>query len=86
MTITHFPRSGTNDILQASLGFLPLLDLLAEAQRRRRIRRNYGRMSDAQLRDIGLIPHDIARALSLPLDQNAQQVLALAAQQEAAKW
>ena len=70
----------------ASLSFLPLLDLLGEAMRRRRIRRSYGRMSDAQLRDIGLTPYELEVALSLPLDRNAGDCLAEAAATEAAKW
>ena len=70
----------------ASQSFVPVLDLLAEALRRRQIRRSYGRMSDAQLRDIGLTPYELEVALSLPLEKNAGDALAHAAAQEAARW
>ncbi len=63
-----------------------MLDHLAEALRRRQIRRSYGPMSDAQLRDIGLTPYELEAALSLPLEQNAGDALALAAAREASKW
>lgn len=86
MAIPQSRRSDAEDLVQASLGFTPLLDLLAEALQRRRIRRSYGRMSDAQLRDIGLIPHDITTALALPLDRCAADALARAAALEAERW
>ena len=70
----------------AALSFLSVLDHLAEAMRRRLIRRSYGPMSVAQLRDIGLTPHDLEVALSLPLKRNAWAYLADAAAAEAAKW
>lgn len=63
-----------------------LFDLAAEAMRRREIRRSYGVMSEARLRDIGLTPHDLALALTLPLDQNAGTFLAEMAASEAARW
>ncbi len=66
--------------------FLPVLDLLAEARRRRAIRKSYGCMSHAQLLDIGLTPHDVVIALALPLDRDAGEALALAAAGEAARW
>lgn len=70
----------------ASKSFLPFLDLFAETMRRHRIRRSYGRMSNAQLRDIGLTPYELEVALSLPLDRDAGDSLARAAAAEAAKW
>lgn len=57
-----------------------------EWQRRRRIRIQYGRLSDANLCDIGLTPEDMERALSLPLWEDAEQALSSAAAAEAAKW
>ncbi len=66
--------------------FAPALLLLDEAISRRRIRRSYGRMSDANLRDIGLIPHDVEGALYLPMNLCASDYLARAAEKEAAKW
>jgi uncharacterized protein YjiS (DUF1127 family) len=64
----------------------PALALWTEALRRRKIRRSYGRMSDAQLRDIGLTPYELEVALSLPFDRDAGDHLAKAAATEAAKW
>lgn len=72
--------------VELSLSFLPALDALAEALRRRRIRRNYGKLTDRQLLDIGLTPLDLQEALSLPFGQNAEDALARAAANEAAKW
>jgi uncharacterized protein YjiS (DUF1127 family) len=86
MTQTQSPKRTAPVLVGASLSFLPLLDLLAEALRRRRIRRSYGPMSDAQLRDIGLTPYELEVALSLPLERNASDHLAAAAATEAAKW
>lgn len=62
--------------------FQPLTDAIAlwtEAISRRQIRRSYGRMTDAQLRDIGLTPDELEVALSLPLICNASDHLAEAA-------
>ena len=73
-------------LVAASLSFLSVLDHLAEAMRRRRIRRSYGPMSVAQLRDIGLTPYDLEVALSLPLERNAGDYLGDAAAAEEAKW
>ena len=64
----------------------PAFALWVEVIRRRQIRRSYGRMSDVQLRDIGLTPYEVEVALSLPLDRNAGDFLAEAAAVEAAKW
>jgi uncharacterized protein YjiS (DUF1127 family) len=86
MATPHFTRSAAVDLVQAPLYFLPLLDLFAEVKCRRRIRRNYGRMTDGQLRDIGLVPDDIDRALALPMNERAERAIANAAASEAAKW
>ena len=86
MEVRQFNQSGAADLIHASLSFKPLLVLLAETLRRRRIRRNYGRMNDAQLCDIGLTPQDVVVALSLPLKHNAEEALAVAAAREAARW
>jgi uncharacterized protein YjiS (DUF1127 family) len=86
MATPHVTRSAAVDLVQAPLYFLPLLDILAEAMRRRRIRRSYGRMTDRQLRDIGLVPDDIDRALALPMNERAERAIANAAASEAAKW
>lgn len=67
-------------------GFQPMLGLVAEAKRRRMIRRSYGEMSLARLYDIGLTQQDVAAALALPLSKNAGEVLARAAAREAARW
>lgn len=84
------PRSSAHPAVdlfaQVSLSFTPLLAQLAEALRRRQIRRSYGRMSDAQLRDIGLTPWELELALSQPLERDAGKALAEAARIEASKW
>jgi uncharacterized protein YjiS (DUF1127 family) len=72
--------------VELPLSFHPALDALAEALRRRRIRRNYGKLTDRQLFDIGLTPLDLQSALSLPFGQDAEDALARAAAKEAAKW
>ena len=72
--------------VELSLSFIPVLDAFSEALRRRRIRRNYGNLTDRQLLDIGLTPMDLQKALSLPYGQNAEDALANAAAKEAAKW
>ena len=69
--------------------FQPMTDAIAlwtEAISRRQIRRSYGLMTDAQLRDIGRAPHELEVALSLPLTCNASDNLAEAAAAEATKW
>lgn len=73
-------------LLAASLSFLPMFDFFGEALRRRQIRRSYGAMSIAQLRDIGLTPYELEVALSLPMEKSASDALAKAAAGEAAKW
>ncbi|MCY1128200.1 DUF1127 domain-containing protein [Frigidibacter sp. RF13] len=52
--------------------------LCQEMIRRHRIRRICKRMSDAELRDIGLSSADIEHALSLPLAKDAGEFLASA--------
>ena len=86
MTINRSSPSPSNLLIQGSLSFLPALDLWIEALRRRRIRRSFGRLSDAQLRDIGLTPYELVVALSLPLKEDANLALACAATEEASKW
>ncbi len=86
MAYTRSPQRTAPVLIGAWLSFLPLLDRIAEAMRRRRIRRSYGPMSIVQLRDIGLTPYELEVALSLPLDRNAGDHLAEAAATEAAKW
>ena len=86
MAYTRSPQRTAPVMVGASLSFLSVLDVMGEALRRRRIRRSYGRMSMTQLRDIGLTPHDVEVALSLPLGQNAGDALGMAAAVEAAKW
>lgn len=71
-------------LVSASLSFVPLLTLMIEAMRRRRIRRSYGRMSEVELRDIGLTPYELEEALSMPLEKNASDALDGARVQ--AKW
>lgn len=73
-------------LVDASLSFIRALDFFGEALRRRQIRRSYGCMSVAQLRDIGLTLCDLEAALSLPLENSASDALAKAAAGEAAKW
>ena len=86
MAITHSTQRTAPVLIGSSLSFLPALDVLAEAVRRRRIRRTYGRMSDAQLRDIGLTRQDVEAALVLPLGQSAGDAVIKAAAAEAALW
>lgn len=86
MAITRSTQPAAALLLRLSQSFVPVHDVLAEVLRRRHIRRNYGRMSDTQLRDIGLTPYDVTRALSLTLAENAGDALAKAAAAEAAKW
>ena len=86
MAYTRSSQPTAPILVSASLSFLPLLDLIAEAMRRRRIRRSYCQMSMAQLRDIGLTPDALEVALSLPLEQSADDALAKAAAHEASRW
>ena len=86
MAITRSTHPTASVLVRASQSFLPALDFWVEALRRRQIRRSYGRMSDARLRDIGLTPWDIEVALSLPLEKSAGDALAMAAAGEAARW
>lgn len=86
MAITRSAHPSTSVLVRASQSFLPALDLLAETLRRRQIRRSYGRMSHAQLRDIGLTPWELEVALSQPLEKSAADALAKAAAVEAARW
>lgn len=86
MATTHSVRHTSSVLERISLSFLPALDHWAEALRRRQIRRSYGAMSDAQLRDIGLTRWDLEVALSLPLEENAGNALATAAAIEADRW
>ena len=86
MAITRSTRPTTEVLVRASQSVLPVFDLWAEALRRRQIRRSYGGMSDARLRDIGLTPWDLQVALSLPLAKSAGDALAMAAACEAARW
>jgi uncharacterized protein YjiS (DUF1127 family) len=86
MAITRSTHPATGVPVQVSLLFLAKLDHWAEFQLRRQIRRTYGEMSVAQLRDIGLTPWDVAVALSLPLEKSAADALATAAANEAARW
>lgn len=64
----------------------PVLRLLTEAFRRWQIRRSYGSLSEAGLRDIGLTPHDLAAALARPLTNSASNALADAVAGTQAKW
>ena len=86
MDHTHSANRTAPVLVDASLSFFRALDFFGEALRRRHIRRNYGCMSVAQLRDIGLTPSDLEAALSLPLENSAEDALAKAAADEAAKW
>lgn len=86
MATTHSLHPITWVLVRTSQSFFPALDYLAETLRRREIRRSYGCMSHAQLRDIGLTPWELEVALSLPLDENAGDALARAAATEAARW
>ncbi len=86
MAHTRSPQRTAPVLIGASLSFLPLLDMLSEATRRRQIRRSYGRMCDARLRDIGLTPDDVENALSLPLEKSAGDAIIRAAAREAARW
>lgn len=83
---SRFTNSTSGALVRSSQSFLPALDLLAEALRRRQIRRSYGHMSTEMLRDIGLTPWDIEVALSLPLEKSAVDAIANAAAGEAARW
>lgn len=86
MAITRSTHATTTVLVRTSRTFLVLLDLCVEALRRRRIRRYYRNMTDAQLSDIGLTPHDVQAALSLPLEQSASDAVVKAAAAEAARW
>lgn len=86
MTVIHTTHPTARLLGPASQPFMIAYDLWMEAMRRRQIRRSYGRMSDARLRDIGLTPWELEVALSLPLDRNAGDALAQAAAKEAARW
>lgn len=79
-------RLSLTSLMPQLLPMAPALALCDEAIRRRQIRGSYGRMTDTQLRDIGLTPHEVNVALSLPLDRNATDFLAKAASAEATKW
>jgi len=86
MTITRSTRPTAAVLVQTSQSFLPALEYLAEAMRRRQIRRSYGNMSEAQLRDINLTPWDLEVALSLPLNKSASDALFMAAASQTARW
>lgn len=86
MAQTFNPQHSAPAFTDWSLSFLPALNLWVEVLRRRRIRNTYGPMSSAQLRDIGLTPYDLEVALSLPLEQSADDAIIRAAADEAAKW
>jgi uncharacterized protein YjiS (DUF1127 family) len=86
MAITYSTHPTTSIPVRSSQSFLPVLDRLAEALRRRQIRRIYGSMPDAQLQDIGLTWQDVVIALSLPLEKDAGEALAVAASIEAERW
>jgi uncharacterized protein YjiS (DUF1127 family) len=86
MPIARSTHPAAAILVRMSLSVHPALDLLAEVRRRRQIRRSHGSMSDARLRDIGLTPWDVEVALSLPLEKNADDALAIAAANEAARW
>lgn len=86
MDRSRYANRTTPSLVGASLSFLPMFDFFGEALRRRQIRRSYGSMSIAQLRDIGLTPYELEVALSLPMEECAGDALAKAAAGEAAKW
>jgi uncharacterized protein YjiS (DUF1127 family) len=86
VAITRSTHLTATLLLRLSQSFVPALDVWVEALRRVQIRRCYGRMSDATLRDIGLTPDEVEVALSLPLDRNAADFLARTAAAEAARW
>ena len=86
MAITRSTHPTTGIPARLAQSFLPLLNHLVEALRRRQIRRSYGSMTDAQLRDIGLTRWDVVVALSLPMEKDAGQALAVAASIEAERW
>lgn len=86
MTPVRSPNRPADPFAQLSLSYVPVLDHLAEALRRRRIRRSYGRMSETALRDIGLTPFDVTSALALPLTRNASDALAQVASGPRSKW
>ena len=86
MAIIHSTYPTPSVLMRISLSFLPALNHWAESRRRRQIRHTYGEMSNAQLRDIGLTPWDVAVALSLPLEKSAGDAIAAAAEHEAARW
>ena len=86
MAQVHTSRRTVPVLVGAALSFLPALDALSEALRRRRIRRSFGRMPDAMLRDIGLTRYELEVALSLPLRESASDTLAQATDREAGRW
>jgi uncharacterized protein YjiS (DUF1127 family) len=86
MAILQSARPTTSILAQALQSFLPVFGHLAEALRRRQIRRSYGNMSDALLKDIGLTRWELEVALSLPLDRDAGDALAIVAAIEADRW
>ncbi len=86
MAYTHSTQTTDDFPTRALLSVVRGFDLLGEVLRRRQIRRNYGRMSGAQLFDIGLTPYDIVVALCLPLGESAGNAVTRAAAREAARW
>lgn len=59
---------------------------IAEWSRRRKIRKSFGLTNEVLLRDIGLTPDDLVRALDQPLDDDASDALVKAAVARAANW
>lgn len=86
MTMFRSTHPATVQMNQVSLSLLAELDAWIDAIRRRRIRRSYGRLSNAQLRDIGLTAHDLEVALAQPVERSADTALAKAAVADGAMW
>lgn len=59
---------------------------LAEWNRRRQMRKAYGRADESLLRDIGLTPDDLTAALTQPLDEDASDALLKAAIAREGNW
>lgn len=67
----------------------PAMDVLlrlGEWSRRRHVKASCGPLSDALLRDIGLIREDVEAALDMPLDQNASDKMMREAMARAGNW
>ena len=62
------------------------ISIARETLARRTFRRSFGSLSERQLMDAGLIPHDLDRACARPLTESVAGALRAAARRRAGNW